>query len=180
MIYSYKDTTPQIPDSVFVAPNATIVGDVEIGKDSGIWFNSVIRGDVNEIRIGAKTNIQDGSILHVTLKKWPLYIGNNVTIGHGVILHGCTVSDNCLIGMGATVLDGARIGEFCLIAAGSLVLEGTKIPKQSLVAGVPAIVKRTLSDEEVEKIKASAARYVNYKNSYQQGESQECLQNIEG
>lgn len=178
MIYSYKDATPQIPDSVFVAPNATIIGDVKIGKDSGVWFNSVIRGDVNEIRIGEKTNIQDGSILHVTLKDWPLHIGSNVTLGHGVILHGCTVSDNCLIGMGATILDGARVGELCLIAAGSLVLEGTRIPKQSLVAGVPAIVKRTLSEEEVEKIRASADRYVAYKNSYQRGEYQEYLRKV--
>ncbi len=173
MIYSYKDATPQIPDSVFVAPNATIIGDVEIGEDSGVWFNSVIRGDVNAIRIGEKTNIQDGSILHVTLKRWPLHIGSNVTIGHGVILHGCTIMDNCLIGMGATILDGARVGEFCLIAAGTLVLEESKIPSQSLVAGVPAIVKRTLNDDEVEKIKASADRYVNYKNSYQDGDFQE-------
>lgn len=175
MIYSYKDTIPQIPDSVFIAPNSTVIGDVKIGKDSSVWFNTVIRGDVNNIDIGEKTNIQDGSVLHVTLEKWPLNIGSNVTIGHGVVLHGCTVSDNCLIGMGATILDGAKVGEYCLVAAGSLILEGTKIPSCSLVAGVPAIVKRTLSDDEVEKIKASAARYVTYKNSYMRGDCDECL-----
>ena len=166
MIYTYKNATPKFPKSVFVAPNAAVIGDVEIGEDSSVWFNSVIRGDVHQIRIGEKTNIQDGSILHVTYQKWALEIGDNVTVGHGAILHGCTISSNCLIGMGARVLDGARVGEFSLVAAGSLVLQGDKVPSNSLVAGVPAIVKRTLTPEEVAQIKASAERYVNYKNSY--------------
>lgn len=170
MIYTYKNATPKLPKSVFVAPNVAVIGDVEIGEDSSIWFNSVIRGDVNQIRIGKRTNIQDGSVLHVTYQKWALEIGDNVTVGHGAILHGCTIRSNCLIGMGARVLDGAQVGEFSLVAAGSLVLQGDKVPSNSLVAGVPAIVKRTLTPEEIAQIKASAARYVKYKDSYMNGE----------
>ena len=122
MIYTYKNATPKLSKSVFVAPNAAVIGDVEIGEDSSVWFNSVIRGDVHQIRIGERTNIQDCSVLHVIYQKWALEIGDNVTVGHGAILHGCTISSNCLIGMGARVLDGARVGEFSLVAAGSLVL----------------------------------------------------------
>jgi len=166
MIYTYKNFTPKVSTSVFVAPNAAVIGDVEIGEDSSVWFNSVIRGDVHRIRVGERTNIQYVSVLHVTYQKWALEIGDNVTVGHGAILHGCTISSNCLIGMGARVLDGARVGEFSLVAAGSLVLQGDKVPNNSLVAGVPAIVKRTLTAEEIEQLKASAERYVNYKNSY--------------
>ncbi|MFQ5753757.1 MAG: gamma carbonic anhydrase family protein, partial [bacterium] len=142
----------------------------EIGDDSSIWFNVVVRGDVNPIRIGEKTNIQDGSILHVRNQKAPLKIGSYVTVGHGAILHGCTVEDHCLIGMGARILDGARIGNYCLVAAGALVLESDKIPNNSLVAGVPAIVRRTLTSEEIELIKQSSARYVEYKHTYLNGE----------
>ncbi len=170
MIYTYKDIAPKLPKSVFVAPNAAIIGDVEIGEDSSVWFNSVIRGDVHQIRIGERANIQDGSVLHVTYQKWALEIGNNVTVGHGAILHGCTINSNCLISMGARVLDGAQVGEFSLVAAGSLVLQGYKVPSNSLVAGVPAIVKRTLTQEEIEQIKASAERYVKYKDGYLRGE----------
>ena len=170
MIYTYKNANPKLPKSVFVAPNAAVIGDVEIGEDSSVWFNSVIRGDVHQIRIGERTNIQDGSVLHVTYQKWALEIGDNVTVGHGAILHGCTISSNCLIGMGARVLDGARVGEFSLVAAGSLVLQGDKVPSNSLVAGVPAIVKRTVTAAEVEQIKVSAERYVKYKDSYLNGE----------
>jgi len=144
MIFSYKELIPKIPDSVFVAPNAIVIGDVVIGIDSSIWFNTVVRGDLNQIRIGERTNIQDGSILHVTSDKCSLKIGSHVTVGHGAILHGCMVEIYCLIGMGARILDGARIGNYCLVAAGSLVREGDKIPNHSLVAGVPAIVKRSL------------------------------------
>ncbi|MFQ5708962.1 MAG: gamma carbonic anhydrase family protein [bacterium] len=169
MKYSYKGKIPQIHDSVFLAPNATIVGEVEIGADSSLWFNVVARADVNYIRIGEKTNIQDGSILHVTFEEWPLHIGNSVTVGHGAILHGCTVADYCLIGMGSRILDGAHIGSNCLVAAGSLVRENEKVPSNSLVAGVPAIVKRSLTSEEIERIKLSAERYVGYKNQYLQG-----------
>lgn len=170
MIYRYKQSVPRIPKSAFIAPTATVVGDVEIGEDASLWFNTVVRGDVNSIRIGERTNIQDGSVLHVTFDEWALDIGSNVTVGHGSILHGCKISDYCFVGMGARILDGAKIGEFSLVAAGSLVLEGDRVPSHSLVAGVPAIVKRTLSQDEVEKIKRSAERYVSYKNSYLGGE----------
>ncbi len=169
MIYRYNDIEPVIPASVFVAPNATVIGDVEIGEDSGIWFGAVVRGDVNPIRIGARTNVQDGCILHVTYRKWSLTLGDDVTVGHGAILHGCTVEDSCLIGMGAKVLDGARVGQFSLVAAGSLVREGYRVPKYSLVAGVPAIVKRTLTQDEIQQWQASAARYVSYKDEYLSG-----------
>lgn len=170
MIYRYKESAPTIPDSTFIAPTAIVVGDVEFGEDASLWFGAVARGDVNSIRIVERSNIQDGSVLHVTLQKWALVIGSNVTVGHGAILHGCTISDYCLIGMGARILDGARIGTFSLVAAGSLVREGERVPSHSLVAGVPAIVKRTLTEEEIEKIKRSAERYVDYKNSYLGGD----------
>lgn len=166
MKYSYKNISPEIPESVFIAPNAIVIGDVVMGEDSSIWFQTVVRGDVNKIRIGARTNIQDGSVLHVTYNKWNLTIGNDVTVGHGSILHSCTIEDSCLIGMGARVLDGAHIGEFSLVAAGSLVREGDKVPRNSLAAGVPAVVKRSLTEEEIDRIKHSAQRYVEYKNVY--------------
>ena len=166
MIYDYLDRRPRIADSVFVAPNATVIGDVEIGPDSSVWFNTVIRGDVNRIRIGERTNIQDGAVLHVTYERFSLQVGSNVTAGHGTILHGCTIEDYCLIGMGARILDGAHVGKFSLVAAGSLIREGESIPEYSLVAGVPAIVKRSLTAEEIERIKQSAERYVRYKETY--------------
>jgi len=166
MILSYKNISPKIPESVFVASNATVIGDVEFSEDSSVWFNTVIRGDVHRIRIGARTNIQDGCVLHVTYQKYSLTLGNEVTVGHGAILHGCVIEDQCLIGMGARVLDGARIGKFSLVAAGSLVREGQEIPPQTLVAGVPAVPKRTLSEQEVQTILQSAKRYVEYKNTY--------------
>jgi len=169
VICSYKNLSPKIPKSVFVAPNATVIGDVEIGEESSIWFNAVVRGDVNPIRIGACTNIQDSSILHVTLQKAILTIGSNVTVGHAAILHGCSIEDYCLIGMGARILDGACIGKYSLVAAGALVREGVSIPEHSLVAGVPAIVKRSLSLEEIELIKRSVERYVEYRKNYLDG-----------
>jgi len=166
MLYRYQSEAPKFSDSTFIAPNATIIGNVELAEDVSIWFNTVVRGDVNTISIGARTNIQDGSVLHVTFEEWPLKIGSNVTVGHGAILHGCTIEDHCLIGMGARVLDGAKIGQYCLVAAGSLVREGERVPPNSLVAGVPAIVKRSLTEDEIAKIKRSAKRYVGYKNQY--------------
>lgn len=169
MRYSYNGVNPRIHETVFVAANAVVLGDVEIGVDSSIWFNAVVRGDVNSIRIGARTNIQDASVLHVTSGRWDLKIGDDVTVGHAAILHGCTVGDCSLIGMGARVLDGAKIGDHCLVAAGSLVREGKSVPDHSLVAGVPAVVKRTLEPEEIEKIKRSAEHYVAYKNDYLSG-----------
>jgi gamma-carbonic anhydrase len=166
MLIPYKNISPKIANGVFIAPNATIIGDVEIGEDASIWFNTVVRGDVNYIRIGAKTNIQDLCMCHVTLNKWPLIIGEGVTIGHSAVVHGCVIKDYCLIGMGARVLDGAQVGPYALVAAGAVVREGFVVPEYSLVAGVPAKVKRRLTDKEIENLTASAARYVGYKNTY--------------
>jgi len=166
MIIPYNNLSPKIGNNVFIAPNATIIGDVEIGEDASIWFNTVIRGDVNYIRIGAKTNIQDLCMCHVTLNKWPLIIGEGVTIGHSVVVHGCVIKDYCLIGMGARILDGAQVGPYALVAAGAVVREGFVVPEYSLVAGVPAAVKRRLTAQEIDNLTASAARYVGYKNSY--------------
>jgi carbonic anhydrase/acetyltransferase-like protein (isoleucine patch superfamily) len=166
MLLPYNNVFPKFANGVFVAQNATIVGDVEIGEDASIWFNTVVRGDVNYIRIGAKTNIQDLCMCHVTLDKWPLIIGEGVTIGHSVVVHGCIIKDYCLIGMGARILDGAQVGPYALIAAGSVVRERFVVPEYSLVAGVPAEVKRRLTDEEIKNLTASADRYVSYKNTY--------------
>jgi carbonic anhydrase/acetyltransferase-like protein (isoleucine patch superfamily) len=166
MILSYNNIFPKFAKGLFIAPNATIIGDVEIGEESSVWFNTVIRGDVNYIRIGKQTNIQDLTMCHVTLNKWPLIIGNGVTIGHGAVVHGCVIRDLSLIGMGARVLDGAEIGHHSIIAAGALVREGEKIPEYSLVAGLPAQVKRRLTDAEIKNLEDSASRYVNYSRAY--------------
>jgi carbonic anhydrase/acetyltransferase-like protein (isoleucine patch superfamily) len=166
-IIPYKDRIPKLHASVFVADGAKIIGDVEIGEHSGIWFNTVIRGDVNFIRIGSRTNIQDNSVLHVTTKTAPLNIGSNVTIGHSAVLHGCTIADCCLIGMGAIVLDRAHIHQNSMVAAGAIVLEGFDVPEGMLVAGIPAKVKRTLTEEERQFILQSAANYVGYVQAYQ-------------
>lgn len=162
MIISYKGVTPRLHESVFVAHGAHIIGDVEIGPESSVWFNTVIRGDVHYIRIGARTNIQDNCVLHVTHDQYPLVIGSNVTIGHGAIVHAANLMDECLIGMGAIILDNATIGANSLVAAGSVVAEHFQVPEGSLVAGVPARIKRTLSAEERQRIRQSAQNYVDY------------------
>lgn len=165
-ILPYKNKVPKIDKSVFIAEGAVIIGDVEIGVDSNIWFNAVIRGDVNYIRIGERTNIQDGCILHVTTEKYPLIIGNDVTVGHGAILHGAIIRDKCLIGMGAIVLDGAEVKPYSLVAAGSLVRQGFIVPEGTLVAGVPAKVIRELTEEEKKAIEESALHYVEISREY--------------
>ncbi|RUM88937.1 MAG: gamma carbonic anhydrase family protein [Thermovibrio sp.] len=148
------------------AENATVIGDVEIGDDSSVWFGAILRGDVNYIRVGRCTSVQDGTVVHVTNRTHPTVIGSYVTIGHSVKLHGCTIEDNCLIGIGAIILDGAVIGEGSIVAAGALVPPGKEFPPKSLIMGFPATVKRELSDEEVEGLKEHALRYVKYKNEY--------------
>ena len=165
-IIAYKDRIPKLHTSVFVADGAMIIGDVEIGEHSGIWFNAVIRGDVNFIHIGSRTNVQDNSVLHVTSKTAPLSIGSDITIGHNAVLHGCTIDDCCLIGMGAIVLDRARIHRNSMVAAGAIVLEGFDVPEGMLVAGVPAKVKRALTEDEKQFIRQSAVNYVNYIQAY--------------
>jgi len=149
MIQSFQNLHPKIHESAFVADGAIIVGDVEIGAESSVWFGSILRGDVNYIRIGARTNIQDGTIIHVSSKTHPTVVEDEVTLGHRVTLHGCHVETNCLIGIGAIVLDGARIGKNSLVGAGSLVTPDTQIPPNSLVLGSPAKVKRELTDDEI-------------------------------
>ena len=165
-IIQYKNRTPKLHPSVFVADGVKIIGDVEIGEHSGVWFNTVIRGDVNVIRIGSRTNIQDNSVLHVTTKTAPLNIGSDVTIGHSALLHGCTIEDCCLIGMGAIILDRAYIHQYSMIAAGAIVLEGFNVPEGVLVAGIPAKIKRLLTEEEKQFIRRSAEHYVSYAQEY--------------
>lgn len=162
----YDNKYPQVDSTVLVVPTATIIGDVVIGPESSIWFQTVVRGDVNFIRIGARTNIQDGSVVHVTLKTHPTIIGDDVTIGHNVTLHGCTVGDRCLIGIGAILLDGVEIGADCMIAAGSVVTPGTVIPPGTLVMGSPARIKRELTTDEISQLKKSAENYIDYKKRY--------------
>lgn len=168
-IITYQGITPRLHSSVFVADGARIVGDVELGKDCSVWFNAVIRGDVNSIRIGEKVNVQDLCMLHVTHKKYALTIGSEVTIGHNAIVHGCTIKNKVLIGMGATVLDAAVIGQNSFIAAGAVVREGMEIPEGVLVAGVPARIVRELNNTEIAQIEKSANNYMNYVRTYKEG-----------
>jgi carbonic anhydrase/acetyltransferase-like protein (isoleucine patch superfamily) len=163
VILPVKGVSPQIPEDCFIAPNATIVGDVVMGKECSNWFNAVVRGDVNAIRMGHRVNIQDGACIHCTYQKSQTIIGNNVSIGHHAIVHGCTVEDNVLIGMGAIVMDRVRIGSNSIIAAGAVVLEDTEIPPGTIFAGIPAKKVKDISQEllkgEVERI---ANNYVMY------------------
>jgi carbonic anhydrase/acetyltransferase-like protein (isoleucine patch superfamily) len=162
----YKGKSPKLGERVFVAENAVLVGDVEIGNDCSIWYGTVLRGDVHFIRIGSRTNIQDNCTVHVTNGTFPTVIAEEVTIGHGVIVHGCTIKRGALIGMGSRVLDGAVIGEQALVGAGALVPEGMHVPPRTLVVGVPARIKRELTDEEVERLEQSWKNYVEYKETY--------------
>jgi len=166
MITAYKGISPQIAESAFIAGGAHIIGDVHIGAHSSVWFNCVLRGDCYYIRIGENTNIQDNTVIHVTQGRFATVIGNYVTVGHSVVLHGCTVKDRCLIGIGAIVLDNVTIGEESFIAAGSLVTPGTVIPPRSMVMGSPAKVRRAVTDEEVARINEHWQHYIEYKNEY--------------
>ena len=161
-IYKYSDLKPKIDETVFLAPGVKIIGNVKINEGSSIWYNTVVRGDVNYITIGKKTNVQDLSMLHVTTEKFPLIIGDEVTIGHSVTLHGCVLQDRTFIGMGATILDGAVVETNSMVAAGAVVRQGFTVPSGKLVAGVPAKIIRDLSKEEIENIPASAGRYKKY------------------
>jgi len=165
-IRPYKGKWPQIAASAYIDAAAVIIGDVAIGEDASVWPCTVIRGDVHYIRIGARTNIQDGCVLHVMRDEHPLVLGDDVTIGHSVTLHGCHIESRCLVGMGAVLLNGVHVGTGSIVAAGALVLEGTKIPAGSLVVGHPAKVKRQLTGIDQASIDAYAKRYVEYKNIY--------------
>jgi len=158
VILPVKGVHPQIPDSCFVAPNATIVGDVKMGEECSIWFNAVVRGDVNSIEMGNKVNVQDGACIHCTYEKTKTKLGNNVSIGHNAIVHGCLVADNVLIGMGAIVMDNVQIGENSIVAAGAVVLENTVIPPGSIFAGVPA---KKVKDISPELLKGEVGRIAN-------------------
>ncbi|HRI04580.1 MAG TPA: gamma carbonic anhydrase family protein [Pyrinomonadaceae bacterium] len=165
-ILDFKGTTPKIHDSVYLADDVFVIGDVEIAEDANVWFGSVIRGDVSYIRIGARTNIQDMTMIHVSSDFGPTIVEEEVTVGHRVTLHGCHVERQCLIGMGATVMDHARIGEQTVIGAGSLVSPGTMIPPRVLALGSPAKVKRDLTDEEIAYLDKSWRNYVELKDLY--------------
>ncbi|WP_456433218.1 gamma carbonic anhydrase family protein [Nitratifractor sp.] len=176
-ILSYRGLSPNLGEGSWIAPGATVIGDVALGEESSVWFGCVVRGDVHRIRIGDRTNIQDLSMIHVTHYKQPdksdghpTIIGNDVTVGHRVMLHGCTVEDACLIGMSATILDGAVIGRESIVGAGALVTGGKVFPPRSLILGSPAKVVRELTDEEVAELYASARRYVEFMKSYQDSE----------
>ncbi|MGI8812554.1 MAG: gamma carbonic anhydrase family protein [Pyrinomonadaceae bacterium] len=166
MIQPFKDKVPKIHSLAFVAPDAIVIGDVEIGEDASIWYGSMLRGDVNYIRVGARTNIQDGTVIHVSSNDYPTVLEEEITIGHRVTLHGCYVESGCLIGIGAILLDGVRIGKNSLIAAGSLVTPGVVIPPNSMVMGAPARVKRPLTDEELAGLRTSWKNYIELKNAY--------------
>jgi carbonic anhydrase/acetyltransferase-like protein (isoleucine patch superfamily) len=165
-IRTYGGRTPQIAATAYVDEAAVVIGDVCIGEDSSVWPGVVIRGDVHWIRIGARTNIQDGAVLHVMRDECPLSIGDAVTVGHGAILHGCTIESRCLIGMGSIILNNARIGIGSIIAAGTLVPEGTVVPPGSLFMGHPGKFRRALTAEDQQSIDRYAERYVEYKESY--------------
>lgn len=145
-ILPVKGVMPSIPESCFIAPNATVVGHVQMGEQCSVWFNAVVRGDVNSISMGNKVNIQDGACIHCTYEKTKVVLGNNVSIGHNAIIHGCTVNDNVLIGMGAIVMDNVEIGSNTIIAAGAVVLENTKVPSGCIFAGVPAKKVKDISE----------------------------------
>jgi len=166
MIRPHRGRLPRVHPTAFIDDSAQVIGEVEIGEESSVWMSAVVRGDVNTIRIGRRTNVQDGTIVHAMIHTHPTSIGDNVTIGHGALIHGCTIDDQCLIGMGAILLNGARIGAGSIVAAGSLVVEGMQVPPRSLVMGSPGRVKRTLSDAEVADIQAYADRYVGYRLDY--------------
>jgi carbonic anhydrase/acetyltransferase-like protein (isoleucine patch superfamily) len=166
MIRSFKGTSPTVDRTAYVDESAQVVGDVHIGAESSVWMNVVIRGDVNKIRLGKRTNIQDLTLLHGMRGTHATVIGDDVTVGHTAIIHGATVEDRVLVGMGAVLLNGVHVEPDCVIAAGTLLTEGTRIPTRSLVMGRPGKVKRTLTDEEVAEIRWYADAYVNYRLDY--------------
>lgn len=173
MIMAFQGVNPKIAKNVFIAPSADIIGDVSIGEGSSVWFGAVIRGDVNQIRIGKNTSIQDRSVVHVThytredkSDGFATFVGDNVTVGHSVTLHGCTIEDACLIGMGSIILDGVIIGKESIVAAGSLVTKNKSFPPRSMIMGNPAKVVRSLTNEEVASLYKSAVNYVKFMGQY--------------
>ena len=168
LILPYEETVPTISDDAFIAPNATIIGDVVIGDDSGVWFNCLLRGDVNEIRVGERTNIQDGTIVHVSGEGQGTYIGNDITIGHMALIHACTLEDRCFIGMRATVMDNAVVETGAMVAAGALVTPGKRVPAGELWAGSPAKKMRDLSVEDQAGFMSTVDRYAEHGRIYRE------------
>ncbi|MFD3156050.1 gamma carbonic anhydrase family protein [Haloimpatiens sp. FM7330] len=166
MVYNYKDKSPKIDKSTFIAESADVIGDVTIEKNVSIWFGAVLRGDSNIICVGENTNIQDNTVVHVDSGKYPTIIGNNITIGHNAIIHGCKINDNVLIGMGTIILNGAEIGKNTIVGAGSLVTQNKKIPEGVLCLGSPAKVVRKLTQEEIKSIQESVDHYVKLSKEY--------------
>lgn len=166
MIRAYQGVMPKIHPTAFVEESAQVIGDVELAEDSSVWFHAVIRGDVNGIRVGRGTNIQDGTVIHVNRRGSPTVLEEFVTVGHGARLHGCHLKSHCLIGIGAIVLDGAVLEEECLVAAGSLVAPGSKVPRGSLLMGSPARVRRTVTAEDLDLIHRSAQNYIKLRADY--------------
>jgi carbonic anhydrase/acetyltransferase-like protein (isoleucine patch superfamily) len=166
MVRPYRGILPRVHQTAFIDDSAQVIGDVEIGDESSVWMCVVIRGDVHRIRIGRRSNVQDGTIVHVMKDTHPATIGDDVTIGHAAVVHGCTVEDRCLIGMGAILLNGVTIGTGSIVAAGTLLPEGTQVPPRSLVMGSPGKVRRTLSDADLDEIQMYADRYVAYRLDY--------------
>lgn len=165
-VRAFGGVHPKIDPTAFIEPSAQIIGDVEIGEQSSVWFNSVIRGDVNPIRIGRRTNIQDLSMVHVTKDRTQTKLGDDVTVGHHVVLHGCRIGNRVLVGMGAILMDEVEVGDDCIVAAGALLTPGTQVPPGSLVVGSPARVKRPLTDEERAFLVTSSANYVGYAEAH--------------
>jgi carbonic anhydrase/acetyltransferase-like protein (isoleucine patch superfamily) len=166
VLRSFRGVLPRVHPTAFIDESAQVIGDVEIGEESSVWMGVVVRGDVNRIRIGRRTNVQDGTIVHVMIRTHPTTIGDSVTIGHGAIVHGCTIEDQCLLGMGAILLNGSHIGTQSIVAAGTLVTEEMKVPPRSLVMGSPAKVRRLLTQAEIAEIQGYADRYVGYRLDY--------------
>lgn len=165
-IITYAHITPTLAEGIFVADTARVIGDVHIGEESSIWFGAVIRGDVHHIRIGRRVNLQDNTVIHVTSAQHPTLVADDVTVGHRVVLHGCAVGRGALVGMGAIVMDQAEIGEEAMVGAGALVTPGTVIPPRTLAVGTPARVKRALTADELDMLRASAAHYVRLASEY--------------
>ena len=166
MIRAYRGKVPKIAASAYIDPSAQVIGDVEVGERASIWPNVTARGDVNSIRIGDETNIQDNSVLHCDPGMFALNIGSRVTVGHLAMIHGCTIEDECLIGIGAVVLNGAKIGKGSVVAAGAVVAEGMEVPPHSMVMGVPGKVKRPLTDAERKRFSENATHYVDAARIY--------------
>jgi len=166
MLRPYRGVLPRVHPTAYIDDSAQVIGDVDIGEESSVWMSAVVRGDVHWIRIGRRSNVQDGTVVHVMRQTHPTTVGDNVTIGHAAVLHGCTIENQCLIGMGAILLNGVTIGTGSIVAAGSLVVEDTNVPPRSLMMGSPARVRRSLTDTEVAEIQMYADRYVAYRRDY--------------